>query len=107
MPSFVKLDKTSYSFIVDIAKYEQPGAYKIGWKLGYAEFPEGQVKCTISLEVKYLSQLIGETIDVQTLVCKLPWSFKIPTFKDIFQETLSSKVNLGVTSEFLFYNKSS
>ena len=51
MPSFVKLDKNSFSFTVNGAKYEQPGFYNIGWKLGYAEFPEAQVKCMVPLQV--------------------------------------------------------
>ena len=107
MPSFVKLDETSFSFTVNGAKYEQSGIYNIGWKLGYAEFPEAQVNCMVPLQVKYVPQFIGETIDVQTLACKFPWSFKLPTFKDIFQEPVNSKVNLGATSDFLVYNENS
>jgi hypothetical protein len=105
MPSFVKLDKTSFVFTVDGATYEQSGNYNIGWKLGFAEFPEAQVKCTVPIQVKYVPKFIGESIDFQTLACRFPWSLKIPTFKDIFSEPISSTVNLGATSDFLVYNE--
>ena len=43
MPSFVKLNNTSEIFSVEGATYKEVGTYKIGWRLGYAEFPEAQV----------------------------------------------------------------
>ena len=34
------------------ATLEQAGTYKIGWRLGYAEFPEALVDCTVPVQVK-------------------------------------------------------
>ena len=84
MPLFVKLDKTAYLFTVDGATYQQAGNYKIGWKIGYTEYPEAQVECTVPLEIKYVPESFGKTFAFQTLVCKFPWSLEIPTFTDNF-----------------------
>ena len=105
LPSFLKLNKASKVFTIDGASYDQIGTYRIGWKLGNAEFSESQVYCTVPVEVKYVPKFIGGTIDFQTLSCNFPWSLKIPTYTDMFMQSVNSTVDLGATKEFLHYDE--
>ena len=40
LPYFVKFDKKSKVLTVDGASFGDVGAYNIGWKLGYEEYPD-------------------------------------------------------------------
>jgi hypothetical protein len=42
---------------------------------------------------------------VQSLACNFPWSFKVPTYTDLFEQNVKSTVVLGVASEFLSYDE--
>jgi hypothetical protein len=74
-------------------------------KLGYTEYPETQVMCTTQITIKYVPKFNGKTVDPQTLACKFPWSFKVPTYTDTFKQSVTTNVNLGETSAFLEYDE--
>ena len=92
-------------FTIDGATVKDAGHYNFGWKLGYAEYPEGQVTCTAAFDVNYTPKFIGDEIDVQSLACNFPWNLKVPIYTDLFGQTCISKVELGDTSEFLSYDE--
>ena len=43
---------------------------------------------------------------MQSLACNFPWSLKVPTYTDLFGQTVKANVVLGETSEFLSYDES-
>jgi hypothetical protein len=105
LPFFVKFDTKSKIFTLDGASFTEIGIYNIGLKLGYTEYPDSQVMCTTQITIKYVPKFIGNTIDTQTLACKFPWSFKVPTYTDTFKQSVTTNVNLGETRAFLEYDE--
>ena len=86
-------------------QYNDKNNYKVGLRLGYAEFVNANVDCLKPIEVTYKPSFSGEKLTSIKLQCDEPWDLTFPVYLDFDSKPAKIKISLQKTDEFLLFDE--